>query len=68
MTKKESILQIIEELKRNKPEGWKGEVRYYLRQLAQMDDPFREHVFVGSEARGRHGRPPNRSSYPLGLH
>jgi hypothetical protein len=67
MTKAE-ILERIEHLKQTKPDGWKGDVREWLRELARMEDPFREHVYCGSEFKGRRARPPNRSSYPLGLH
>ena len=59
MTKKEFILQEIETLKREKPEHWKGTVRYYLRDLAQLADPFAEHVYRSTEAKGRHSLPPH---------
>lgn len=53
MKRKKAIIAAIEELKRDKPPDWKKEVKSLLRQLAQLDDPFREHEWHGTEVLGR---------------
>jgi len=59
MTKKEQILETIETLKKEKPEHWKRDVRVWLKELALLDDPYREHEYQGSEGAGRHGHLPS---------
>lgn len=53
MPKKDEILKIIADLKAEKPDHWKSEVRWYLRWLAKLEDPYGGHEDHGSERRGR---------------
>lgn len=60
-TDKAKLLEEIDALKRDKPEGWKQKVRAVCRQLAELEGSFeRERAikYPVSEMRGRHARLP----------
>lgn len=57
MCRKEDILAAIENLKHEKPDGWKRDARRLVRMLADLEDPFRDSVRCGDERTGRRSRP-----------
>lgn len=54
---KEEILAEIEKVKRAKSWGWKGYIRFLVKDLEGLDDPFKDCVSVGGETTGRRSLP-----------
>jgi len=54
MIEKENILSQIENLKRDRPKGWKWKLRPLFNALDKINDPFGQHEWIGTEKLGRH--------------
>lgn len=54
---KEKIIAEINRLKTEKPDGWKRDVRSWIRVLQKSESRFDQHEYNGNEMNGRKGLP-----------